>query len=51
MFGRSHYPLQEEEKFIFDLCWDHYRYSTGKIAKFSADEKAEQDTDENPMQP
>ncbi|KAJ2925317.1 hypothetical protein H1R20_g11756, partial [Candolleomyces eurysporus] len=22
-------------KFIFDICWDHYRYSTGKIPKFN----------------
>ncbi|KAJ2930650.1 hypothetical protein H1R20_g6452, partial [Candolleomyces eurysporus] len=21
-------------KFVFDICWDHYRYSTGKIPKF-----------------
>lgn len=22
-------------KFIFDICWDHYRYSTARIPKFS----------------
>ncbi|KAJ2914963.1 hypothetical protein MD484_g5460, partial [Candolleomyces efflorescens] len=24
-------------KFIFDICWDHYRYTTGKISQFNQD--------------
>jgi len=35
-------------KFIFDICWDHHRYSTGLIPKFG-ERLADAETDEDPM--
>jgi len=35
-------------KFVFDLCWDHYRYSTGRIPKFG-ERLTDANTDEDAM--
>jgi Na+/H+ antiporter NhaD/arsenite permease-like protein len=35
-------------KFIFDICWDHHRYSTGRIPKFG-EKLTDAKADEDPM--
>ncbi|RXW15915.1 hypothetical protein EST38_g9935 [Candolleomyces aberdarensis] len=36
-------------KFIFDICWDHHRYSTGKIPKFNESEPSHVGSADDPM--
>ncbi|RXW17658.1 hypothetical protein EST38_g8190 [Candolleomyces aberdarensis] len=36
-------------KFIFDICWDHYRYSTAKIPKHDENKPDDVDSTDNPM--
>ncbi|RXW15918.1 hypothetical protein EST38_g9939 [Candolleomyces aberdarensis] len=36
-------------KFIFDICWDHYRYSTGKIPKLAENERDDVESAEDTM--
>ncbi|KAJ3512091.1 hypothetical protein NMY22_g15438 [Coprinellus aureogranulatus] len=36
-------------KFIFDIAWDHHRYTTGKIPKFNEDKADDVEQPDDPM--